>query len=79
MFDYQSFPQHLATSFCDYVDHLGKHRSITTRTKERAELVLAKVLKTPGTRSRVTLDPDITLTDYMENWLKQIRNLLLSK
>jgi integrase len=56
----------------DYVDHLGKRRWITCRTKERADLALARVLMTPGTRSRVSVDPDITLTDYMESWLKQV-------
>lgn len=56
----------------DYVDHLGVRRWITCRTKERANLALARVLMTSGTRSRVIVDPEITLADYMEAWLNQI-------
>jgi hypothetical protein len=56
----------------DCVDPLGKRRWNTCRTEARANLALARVLMTPGTRSRVTVDRDITVADYTGTWLTQI-------
>lgn len=55
----------------DYRDPLGRRRRVQYETRRRAEEALAEVIRAAGqANGRPTVDPDVTLSDYSDRWLK---------
>ena len=59
----------------DYRDATGHRRWETYDTKREAEDAFAAVLPASRQTSRPTVDPNVTLTEYAERWLKLCANL----